>query len=81
MRFHAVRTISGAIAGIGLAAFAFGVIITLIKLPHSRRYAYGAMLLPIALHTQVELPFYISSLHWFVFTVCCVTSKHTTLSA
>ncbi|MDF1587647.1 MAG: Wzy polymerase domain-containing protein [Gammaproteobacteria bacterium] len=57
----------GAIAGIGLAAFAFGVIITLIKLPHSRRYAYGAMLLPIALHTQVELPFYISSLHWFVF--------------
>ncbi|MBE0439972.1 MAG: O-antigen ligase family protein [Gammaproteobacteria bacterium] len=57
----------GAIAGIGLVAFAFSVIMTLIKLPHSRRYAYGAMLLPITLHTQVELPFYISSLHWFVF--------------
>ena len=24
------------------------------------------MLLPISLHTQVELPFYASSLHWFV---------------
>lgn len=57
----------GSIAGIGLVALVIAVIITLIKLPHSRRYAYSAMLLPIALHTQVELPFYISSLHWFVF--------------
>ncbi len=36
------------------------------RLPVSRRYAYMALLIPIALHTQVELPFYISSLHWFL---------------
>jgi len=28
--------------------------------------AYAAMLLPISLHTQVEHPFYISSIHWFL---------------
>mgnify|MGYP000075881640 CR=1 FL=1 len=32
----------------------------------SRGVAYLALLLPITLHTQVELPFYISSLHWFL---------------
>jgi len=32
----------------------------------SRGGAYMALLLPITLHTQVELPFYISSVHWFV---------------
>jgi len=36
------------------------------RLPVSRRYAYMALLIQIALHTQVELPFYISSLHWFL---------------
>ncbi len=57
----------GAVAGVGLLAVLFSVILTLIKLPHSRRYAYVALLIPIALHTQVELPFYISASHWFVF--------------
>ncbi|WP_284451628.1 PglL family O-oligosaccharyltransferase [Methylophaga thalassica] len=28
--------------------------------------AYFSLLLPISMHTMVELPFYISSLHWFV---------------
>lgn len=28
--------------------------------------AYAALLIPISLHTQVELPFYISALHWLV---------------
>ncbi len=32
-----------------------------------RGIAYVALLLPITIHTQVELPFYISSLHWFTF--------------
>ena len=28
--------------------------------------AYAALLIPISLHTQVELPFYISALHWLL---------------
>tara|TARA_R110002167_G_scaffold6193_1_gene28165 strand:+ start:19836 stop:21623 length:1788 start_codon:yes stop_codon:yes gene_type:complete len=31
--------------------------------------AYLVLLLPITLHTQVELPFYISQLHWLIFIV------------
>jgi len=57
----------GIIVGIGLLLVFIGVLMTLAKLPPSRRYAYAALLLPIALHTQVELPFYISASHWFVF--------------
>jgi len=57
----------GIVAGIGLLACFIAVVLSLVKLPHSRRYAYAALLLPIALHTQVELPFYISASHWFVF--------------
>lgn len=56
----------GATAGVGIILLVIGVFAGLAKLPWRRRYAYAGMLLPIALHTQVELPFYISSLHWFV---------------
>lgn len=57
----------GAIAATGLFLAFFGVLIALMQLTPSRRYAYAALLLPIALHSQVELPFYISTSHWFVF--------------
>jgi len=57
----------GLVAGTGLLLVIIGVVISLFKLPPSRRYAYAALLVPIALHTQVELPFYISAQHWFVF--------------
>lgn len=57
----------GIVALIGLLAIVIAVMLSLVKLPFSRRYAYAAFLLPIALHTQVELPFYISASHWFVF--------------
>ena len=45
------------VAGIGLALYRCGF---------QRGGAYAAMLLPISLHTQVELPFYVSSVHWFL---------------
>jgi len=45
------------LGGIGLAIFKCGL---------QRGGAYAAMLIPITLHTQVELPFYISSFHWFL---------------
>ncbi len=57
----------GIVAGIGLLCLFFAVFFTLKKLPASRRYAYIAFLIPLVLHTQVELPFYISAEHWFVF--------------
>jgi O-antigen ligase len=57
----------GLISGSGLLLMLVGIVLSLAKLPHSRRYAYAAFLLPIAIHSQVELPFYISALHWFVF--------------
>lgn len=57
----------GLIAGLGLVFVLVGILLTLKKLPPSRRYIYTAFLLPIGLHTQVELPFYISASHWFVF--------------
>jgi O-antigen polymerase len=62
----------GLIAGVGLLAVFIGVILALKKLGWQRGGAYAAMLLPIGLHTQVELPFYMSGLHWFVFIVLLV---------
>jgi len=58
---------AGLLAGAGLIILFVGVLVALLKLPFRRCYAYMAMLMPIALHTQVELPFYIASLHWFLF--------------
>jgi O-antigen polymerase len=53
--------------GGALCIFAVAVLLSLLKLPASRRYVFIALLLPISIHTQVELPFYISALHWFLF--------------
>jgi O-antigen polymerase len=57
----------GLIAGVGLLAVLIGVILALKKLGWQRGGAYAAMLLPIGLHTQVELPFNGSTIHWLVF--------------
>lgn len=55
----------GLVAGVGLVAVALGVILMLKRVGWRRGGAYAAILAPIMLHTQVELPFYTSSLHWF----------------
>jgi len=49
--------ILSALMAIGIAIYRQGV---------EQGGAYLALILPIGLHTQVELPFYISSLHWFL---------------
>lgn len=54
-----------ALAGIVIAAI--GVMLALIRAGASRGWSYLALLLPLSLHTQVELPFYMSSLHWLLF--------------
>jgi O-antigen polymerase len=56
----------GVTAVLGLLAVLLGVLLSLTKLPKQRALLSAAMLLPIALHTQVELPLYMSALHWFV---------------
>jgi O-antigen polymerase len=59
----------GVTAVLGLLAVVVGVLMSLTKLPKQRALLSAAMLLPIALHTQVELPLYVSALPWFVFLV------------
>jgi O-antigen polymerase len=50
----------------GILAAIVAVVLGLIRCGPRRAAGYTAMLLPITLHTQVELPFYISSVHWFL---------------
>ena len=45
---------------------AISVLVRLFKMGWSHGGALLALLLPISLHTQVELPFYISVFHWFI---------------
>jgi O-antigen polymerase len=55
----------GIIATVGLVTVLIGIILSLLVNRKVRRMSYFALLIPIGLHTQVELPFYISSIHWF----------------
>ncbi|WP_415901496.1 Wzy polymerase domain-containing protein [Neptuniibacter sp. QD29_5] len=56
----------GSFAIIGILAAALFTFIQLIKLGWQRGFGYAALLVPITLHTQVELPFYISNTPWFL---------------
>ncbi|WP_169565748.1 PglL family O-oligosaccharyltransferase [Neptunomonas japonica] len=60
--------IEGGIVGLLAFGFAIGAVIRqLLCLGWQRGGAMAGLLLPIALHTQVEHPFYISAYHWCVF--------------
>ncbi len=60
--------IEGGLAAIlGIIAMACTFLWRALQLGWQRGGSYIAMVLPIAAHTQVELPFYISQLHWIVF--------------
>ena len=50
----------------GIVIFVWGVIRSLINCGRKNGLGFLALLIPISFHTQVELPFYISSLHWFL---------------
>lgn len=56
----------GIVAVIGMGLAFIGVVLALIRLGGSRAWSYLALLLPVGLHMQVELPLYMSALHWFV---------------
>lgn len=53
-----------ALSGIFIALAA--TILALFKLGWRRAFSYCALLFPISFHTQVELPFYLSSALWFL---------------
>lgn len=56
----------GLVAVTGILICAGAVAWQLVRLGSQRGLLLAGMLLPIVLHTQVELPFYISSPHWFL---------------
>lgn len=56
----------GITAILGIIAAAVFTLLQLVKLGWQRGWGYAALLFPIILHTQVELPFYISNTHWFL---------------
>mgnify|MGYP000019846607 CR=1 FL=1 len=56
----------GVIAGMGLLIVLIGIILVLKRLDWQRGGAYMAILLPMGLHTQVELPLYTSAIHWML---------------
>ncbi|MBD3634630.1 MAG: O-antigen ligase C-terminal domain-containing protein [Methylophaga sp.] len=55
----------GLTAILGIIFVVTGVIVALRKSGASRGWSYLALLIPISLHTQVELPLYMSAVHWF----------------
>ena len=59
----------GLLAVFSIFAAVFAVLLQLIKLGWQRGGAVASLLIPITLHTQVELPFYISTFHWLVLLV------------
>ncbi|NVK41302.1 MAG: O-antigen ligase C-terminal domain-containing protein [Oceanospirillaceae bacterium] len=69
----------GLVALAGILICALAVFWQLIRLGPQRGLLLAGTLIPISLHTQVELPFYISSLHWFALLVLLfVTFSHGT---
>ncbi len=56
----------GIVAIIGILAAAVCTLMQLVKSGWQRGWGYTALLLPLAFHTQVELPFYISNTPWFL---------------
>lgn len=59
----------GIVALAGLLLAAWFVWQRVWKLPPAQRFAIIALFFPIVLHTQLEFPFYVSVLHWFIFIV------------
>jgi O-antigen polymerase len=57
---------AGFVSVVGMLLFAIATLRQLIGLGWQRGVAYVALITPITLHTLVELPFYLSSFHWFV---------------
>jgi len=51
----------------GLLIIAGGFLIMLWKIKKKEAWAMAGLVIPILIHTQLELPFYLSLIHWFIF--------------
>ena len=52
---------------IGLLIIAGGFLIMIWRAKSPEAWAAAGLILPILIHTQLELPFYLSLIHWFLF--------------
>ncbi|MFV0576250.1 MAG: PglL family O-oligosaccharyltransferase [Vibrio sp.] len=59
----------GVVAALGLLLAILAVLRKMRKAQHGTRLALMAMLFPIVLHTQLEYPFYHSTIHWVIFII------------
>ncbi len=66
----------GLLAFAGMVLVVIGVVLAGTRTTFKRASLYAAMLVPIALHTQVELPFYLSALHWLLFMLLLFVVMH-----
>jgi O-antigen polymerase len=57
---------AGLVSVLGMLLFAAATLRQFFMLGWQRGAAYMAMIAPITMHSFVELPFYLSSFHWFV---------------
>lgn len=70
----------GVTALLGIFIAAIGVMLALIELGVSRSWSYLALILPLSLHSLVELPFYMSAMHWLMFILLIAASFQYSLS-
>lgn len=56
----------GVISVLGILIALFSTAWIVIRFYGKKCFVFFALLLPISIHTQLEQPFYISSLHWFL---------------
>jgi len=63
---------------IGLLIIAGGFLIMIWRAKSPDAWAAAGLILPILIHTQLELPFYISLIHWFlfVFLLYCIDEEY-----
>jgi len=57
----------GIVSLIGLLIIAGGFLIMLWRAKSPEAWGTAGLIIPILIHTQVELPFYLSLIHWFLF--------------
>jgi len=57
----------GIVPLIGLLIIAGGFLIMLWRAKSPEAWGTAGLIIPILIHTQVELPFYLSLIHWFLF--------------
>jgi O-antigen polymerase len=70
----------GVVSLIGILIALIATLFALCSLGIKRGFTYLALLFPISFHTQVELPFYLSSALWFVWiTILFVIHSHQTI--